>query len=169
MKAIFALFGLFLIFAGISFAEDNVTNYTHYCFRTCCLDADAIYSEGPPQKCTNPGPDFEQSQQRCMERCMHDLGFYYNGSDYIPPGISSPPPEENASAQVQPNESALPKEEPLLPANVSAPEPIPSNLSSVPLPQKGDYPEKEKTGGLCTLGFALLFPLFFRKYGTNNI
>lgn len=162
MKQMLALLGLFLILSGISFAEENAaSNYTYHCFSSCCHSQGAIYSETPSQHCTGAGPEFDANQERCVERCIHELDVFYNGSNYTPPGISNPPSAGNTGASSQPNESALPNEKAPPLANLSVSEPTSSNAGSVPLPQKGDYPDKGKTGGLCGLGFALLLPLFF--------
>jgi hypothetical protein len=167
MKGILALFGLFLIFAGISFAEDD-TNYTHYCYRVCCLSLDATYTEGPPQQCVGPRATGNEVQN-CVDQCLYELGAYYEanedptyvtvdqtsiGETYVPPEET---PEEATAGDT--NEDIQPDE-----TNEENPgTPLIEEETSGSSASNGNTPLPEKTGGLCPLAFLLLLPLFIRK------
>lgn len=168
MKALMALFGLLLVFAGVSFAADD-TDYTHYCYRVCCLNLDATYIEGPPQQCIGPRATGNEVQN-CVDQCLYELGAYYEDKpnptyvtvDQVERGVVYDPETgsvtENPEAANEDIETDAVNTE-----NINTPlaEEEPSSGSSgsgnVPLPPGG------KTGGLCPLGFLLLVPLFLRK------
>jgi hypothetical protein len=169
MKGTLALFGLFLIFAGISFAVEE-TDYNHYCYRVCCLGSDATYVEGPPQQCIGQGPSLDTYVQNCVDQCLHELGSYYEANpnpayvtvDQVEMGVVYDPEtgavqETNASLQnedIQPdavNEGNL--GQPLVEEGTST-----GSTGSTP---SGSAPLPPKSGGLCPLGFLLLVPLFF--------
>jgi hypothetical protein len=69
---------LAIMIAGIALAAEagaSGEGYEHYCYRTCCLNADAAYVEGPPQDCIGAGPDFSENLARCRELCLLEMNI----------------------------------------------------------------------------------------------
>ncbi len=163
MKATLALFGLFLIFAGISFAEE--TDYNHYCYRVCCLSLDASYVEGPPQQCIGPRATGSEVQN-CVDQCLYELGAYYEGKDdptYVTVdqtdlGVIYDPSSGTVEETTEETNNYVPPAE--TNEGASGTPPVEETEGGAPA-SPGNVPPPQKTGGLCPLGFLLLLPLFF--------
>ena len=184
MKLQLAFVAFLIVLAGTLYASDFTENYdpgeqnfTHYCYRVCCLNLDASYVEGPPQQCFGPGATLQAQVQDCVDHCLYDLGAYYENNEnpayvtidqtdigevYVPPAETGPETTvgttpEQTSEDIQPDEV---NEE-----NLGTPlvEEESGGQTAETSPQGYVAPPPQKTGGLCPLGFLLLVPLFFRK------
>ena len=173
MQKIFFAFALCLLALGTGFSMEE-SEYYHYCFRLCCLNQDAIYTEGPPQECRGAGPDFSENLERCHAQCLYEMnitgGVVGGGKfvEYVDRGVVYTPP--NVTEELEPEPESEPEEGPeaeIEEEEEPAPEP-----AEEPVAEEAEGGEEEKTGpeeipveegGLCAAVFALLLGLFIVK------